>query len=68
MDSFEPVIAFLFGAYCIRNCGAVLDDPQTGKHDDHAGELEQEIVPAADGLIACAKNGGLHTHPFEGWR
>lgn len=67
MDSFEPVIAYLFGAFCIRNCGGVFDDPQSGKYYDDAAELEQEIAFIVDSLSAEAENGNLRTHPFEGW-
>jgi len=67
MDSFEPVIAHLLGAFCIRNCGGIFDDPQFGRYYDDAEELEQEIAFAVDDLLAEAEKGNLRTHPFEGW-
>ena len=67
MDSFEPVLARLMAAFCIRNYGGIFDDPQSGRYYDNAEELEQEIAAAVDDLSAEAEKGNLHTHPFEGW-
>ena len=67
MDSFEPVLARLMAAFCIRNYGGIFDDPQSGRYYDNAEELEQEIAAAVDDLSAEAEKGNLRTHPFEGW-
>ena len=29
-DSFEIMMAYLFGAYCVKHCNGVFDDPQFG--------------------------------------
>lgn len=68
MDSFEPVIALLLGAFCVRYCGGIFDDSQLGRYYDDAEELEQKtIVFAVNELISEAEKGTLRTHPFEGW-
>lgn len=68
VDSFEHIIAILLGAFCVRHCGGIFDDPQTGKYYDDAEELEQEtLVYAVNELIEEAEEGDLRTHPFEGW-
>ena len=68
MDSFEHIIAILLGAFCVRHCGGIFDDPQMGRYYDDAEELEQETLAyAVKELIEEAEAGDLRTHPFEGW-
>lgn len=66
-DSFEPLIAYLLGAYCVSSCGGIFDDPQFGRYYRDAAELEDVIAVTLDELIAGAEAGTLRSHPFEGW-
>ena len=68
MDSFEHIIAILLGAFCVRHCGGIFDDPQFGRYYDDAQELERETLAyAVNELLEEAEKGSLRTHPFEGW-
>ena len=66
-DSFEVLLAYIFGAYLIKSCGGVFDDPQTGQfYDDHS-RLESEIKAIIAEFMEQTSAGELLTHEFTGW-
>ena len=66
-DSFEILMAYLFGAYCVKHCNGVFDDPQFGCFYREASDIEKEISNILDELQEENRSGSLHTHKFEGW-
>ena len=66
-DSFEMLLAYIFGAYLVKHCSGVFDDPQTGQfYDDHK-HLECEVTAFIEILLEQRKNSELLTHEFTGW-
>lgn len=66
-DSFEILLAYTFGAYLVKCCGGVFDDPQTGKFYDESKHLEIEIATIITELQEQANTGDLLTHEFREW-
>lgn len=66
-DSFEVLLAYVFGAYLVKFCGAIFDDPQTGQFYDNSNLLETEIAAILDELLQQAATGELITHQFTAW-
>ncbi len=66
-DSFEILLACVFGAYLIRG-GGVFDDPQSGRFYDNSKAMETEIAASLEELLRQAADGELITHPFETWQ
>ena len=66
-DSFEVLLAYVFGAYLVKCCGSVFDDPQTGQFYDDSNHLESEIAAIIAELLEQANAGELLTHEFKGW-
>ena len=66
-DSFEVLLAYIFGAYLVKCCGGVFDDPQTGQFYDDSGHLEGEIQAITSELLEQAEGGELLVHRFNGW-
>ena len=66
-DSFEVLLAYLFGAYLIKHCGGVYDDPQTGQFYDDHNRLEIEMKAIIADLLEQGNAGELLTHEFMGW-
>lgn len=66
-DSFEVLLAYIFGAYLVKYCGGVLDDPQIGQFYDNVGPIEREIVAITEELLEKANTGELLTHEFKEW-
>ncbi|MBQ9133243.1 MAG: hypothetical protein IJX64_01785 [Clostridia bacterium] len=64
-DHFEPLLAYIFGAYVCKFCGGVLDDPQTGCYYDHVGQIESGIFAMQAELNREAQSGDLQVHPLE---
>ena len=66
-DSFEVLLAYVFGAYLVKYCGGVFDDPQTGQFYDDNSHLEIEIASITTELLEQANTGELLTHEFTEW-
>ena len=66
-DSFEVLLAYVFGAYLVKYCDAIFDDPQTGQFYDNSNWLETEIAAILDELLQQAATGELITHQFTVW-
>lgn len=66
-DSFEVLLAYVFGAYLVKHCGGVFDDPQTGQYYDNCKLLEIEIAEILTELLQQANKGELLTHEFTEW-
>ena len=66
-DSFEVLLAHVFGAYLVKSCGGVLDDPQTGQFYDEHNHLESEIKAIMAELLEQANAEELLTHEFKEW-
>ena len=66
-DSFEIMMAYLFGAYCVKHCNGVFDDPQFGCFYRESSAIEKEISTILDELQEEKRLGNLHTHKYEGW-
>lgn len=66
-DSFEVLLAYVFGAYLVKCCGGVFDDPQTGQFYENSNHLESEITAIISELLEQANAGELLTHEFEEW-
>lgn len=66
-DSFEVLLAYVFGAYLVKCCGGVFDDPQTGRFYHDNEHLESEITAIITELLAQANAGELSTHEFKEW-
>ena len=66
-DSFEVLLAYVFGAYLVKCCGSVFDDPQTGQFYDDSNHLESEIAAIIAELLEQANASELLTHEFKGW-
>ena len=66
-DSFEVLLAYVFGAFLVKCCGGVFDDPQTGQFYDDYTHLETEIMAIIAQLQEQKKAGELLTHPFREW-
>ena len=66
-DSFEVLLAYVFGAYLVKCCGGVFDDPQTGQFYDDNSHLESEIPAIISELLEQADAGELLTHEFKEW-
>ncbi|MBQ9044449.1 MAG: hypothetical protein IJ112_00685 [Oscillospiraceae bacterium] len=66
-DPFESLVAELLGAFCVKYCGAILDDPQLGRYYDEAEDLEVVLEQITIDLLAEAEAGELRLHRFEGW-
>ena len=66
-DSFEVLLAYIFGAYLVKYCGGVFDDPQTGQFYDNHNHLESEIVSIIADLLEQGNSGELVTHEFKDW-
>ena len=66
-DSFEILIAYMFGAYLVTCCGGIFDDPQRGQYYDseHALLMEANIIIAE--LSNPKHTDELLTHPFTNW-
>ena len=67
IDYLSPLAAYLFGAYCIKNCGGVFEDFEAEMSFDDLAEIESEIGDYTDFLISEAEKGRLPTCPFERW-
>ncbi len=67
-DSLEILMAYLFGAYCIKHCNAVFDDPQFGSYYIDIKVVETEIAKIVDELCKEKESGNLYTHKFDEWR
>jgi hypothetical protein len=61
-DSFEVLLAYIFGAYLIKCCGGAFDDPQTGQFYDDHNHLESEIRAIIADLLEQDTTGELLTH------
>ena len=61
-DSFEVLLAYIFGAYLIKCCGGAFDDPQTGQFYDDHNHLESEIRAIIADLLEQDNTGELLTH------
>lgn len=68
MDSFDVLMAYVFGEYCVKYCNAVFDDPQYGCFYNDTKAIEAEISRIVDELCEEKETGGLHTQRFEEWR
>lgn len=66
-DSFEVLMAYALGAYLVKFCGGVFDDPQTGQFYDDYSHLEAEIAAIVTELLELADTGELLTHEFKEW-
>ena len=66
-DSFEVLLVYVFGAYLVKCCGGVFDDPQTGQFYDDNNHLESEIAAIISELLEQTNSGELLTHEFMGW-
>ena len=66
-DSFEVLLAYVFGAYLVKCYGGVFDDPQTGQFYDDNSHLEIEIPAIISELLEQADAGELLTHEFKEW-
>ena len=66
-DSFEVLLAYVFGAYLVKCCGGVFDDPQTGQFYDDSNHLESEIAAIIAELLEQTNSGELLTHEFKAW-
>jgi len=66
-DSFEVLLAYIFGAYLVKCCGGVFDDPQTGRFYDDHNHLESEIKSIIADLLEQGNAGELLTHEFTEW-
>lgn len=67
IDSFEILMAYIFGAYCVKHCNAVFDDPQYGCFYNDAAIIESEISRIVEELVDIKESGDLHVHLFEAW-
>ena len=66
-DSFEVLLAYIFGAYLVKCCGGVFDDPQTGQFYEDHHHLESEIEAIIAELLEQENAGELLTHDFQEW-
>ena len=66
-DSFEVLLAYVFGAYLVKCCGGVFDDPQTGQFYENSNHLESEITAIISELLEQANAGELLTREFKEW-
>ena len=66
-DSFEILVAYIFGAYCVRKCNAVFDDPQFGCFFNDPVQIEEEVYKIVEELCDEKSKGNLAAHKFEGW-
>lgn len=66
-DSFEVLLAYVFGAYFVKHHGGTFDDPQTGKFFVDSSQMEDEISHIIAELKKCASAGELLTHEFTEW-
>ena len=67
VDYLEILMAYLFGAYCIKFCNAVFYDPQFGGFYTDSTVIENEISKIVDDLVEEKDAGNLQTHKFEKW-
>lgn len=67
-EPLEILMAYLFGAYCVKHCNAVFDDPQFGTYYIDSAVIEAEISKIVDELCEEKEAGNLCTHKFEEWR
>ena len=67
-DSFEMLLAYVFGAYFVKFCGGVFDDPQTGQFYDNFNHLESDIAEIIAALQELKTTDELLTHKFDGWK
>lgn len=66
-DSFEFLMALVFGGYFLKTCGGVFADPQSECLVVDFRDLEAEIQAIWAELIQMNEDGLLRTHRFEGW-
>ena len=66
-DSFEVLLAYIFGAYLVKYCGGIFDDPQTGQFYDNYNHLENEIAEIIVELQELKNTDELLTHEFKEW-
>ncbi len=66
-DSFEVLLAYIFGAYLVKYCGGVFDDPQTGQYYNDNNHIENEIDAIITDLLEQSNSSELITHEFNGW-
>lgn len=66
-DSFEILLAYVFGAYLVKHCDGVFDDPQTGQFYNVSKHIEIEIETIISELQSAAAAGELLTHEFKEW-
>ena len=66
-DSFEVLLAYIFGAYLIKCCDGTFDDPQTGQFYNDHNHLESEIEKIIAELLEQGNAGELLTHEFKEW-
>lgn len=67
VDSFEALMAYIFGSYCVKYCNAIFDDPQLGCFYNNAKEIEIEIERITEELCEEKEAGKLQIHRFEKW-
>ena len=66
-DSFEVLLAYVFGAYLVAHCGGVFYDPQSDRLYDRREDLENEIAEIISELQEMKSQGELLTHKFDEW-
>ncbi len=66
-DSFEVLLAHVFGAYFVKDLCGVFDDPQTGQFYDDNKHLEDVITEILTELQEEKNKGELLTHKFVKW-
>jgi hypothetical protein len=67
VDSFETLMAYVLGAFCIKKCDGVFEDLQAERYYHDSAEIEQEIEIILEELISEAKHNRLRMHKFERW-
>ena len=58
-NSFEPLMAYLLGAYLVESFGGIFDDPQSGQFYDNSRELKSEIAIILEYITKLAASGEL---------
>jgi len=66
-DSFEVLLAYVFGAYLVGDLGGVFIDHQTGVYYTAPADIEADIRQIITQLQKDASAGVLLTHDFTRW-
>ncbi len=66
-DSFEVLLAYVFGAYLVKHCGGVFYDPQSDRFYDDRDSLENKVAEIVSELQELKSTNKLLTHEFEEW-